>query len=100
VSTGSIHHWKDPKAGLNGVHQVLKHGGYALVFDLVSDTPATVLKEAAREFGRLKMILLCLHAFEEPFYTRKDFQLLSRSSRFKEGEIRFVGVLCCLTLKK
>ena len=100
VSTGSIHHWKDPKAGLNGVYRVLKHGGYALVFDLVSDTPATVLKEAAREFGRLKMILLWLHAFEEPFYSRKDFQLLSRSSRFKDGEIRFVGVLCCLALKK
>jgi ubiquinone/menaquinone biosynthesis C-methylase UbiE len=100
VSTGSIHHWKDPKAGLNGVYRVLKHGGYALVFDLVSDTPATVLKEAAHEFGRLKMILLWLHAFEEPFYSRKDFQLLSRSSRFKEGEIRFVGVLCCMTLKK
>jgi ubiquinone/menaquinone biosynthesis C-methylase UbiE len=100
VSTGSIHHWKDPKAALNGVYRVLKHGGYALVYDLVSDTPAPVLKEAAREFGRLKSILLWLHAFEEPFYTSKDFQLLSRPSLFKEGEIRFVGVLCCLTLKK
>jgi ubiquinone/menaquinone biosynthesis C-methylase UbiE len=26
VSTGSIHHWKDPIAGLNDVHRVLKHG--------------------------------------------------------------------------
>ena len=100
VSTGSIHHWKDPKAALNGVCRVLKHGGHALVYDLVSDTPTPVLKEAAHEFGRLKMILLWLHAFEEPFYTSKDFQLLSRPSLFKEGEIRFVGALCCLTLKK
>ncbi len=100
VSTGSIHHWKDPKACLDSVYRVLKHGGHAFMYDLVSDTPAPVLKDAAREFGRLKMILLWLHALEEPFYTSKDFQSLSRPSRFKEGEIRFVGVLCCLTLRK
>jgi ubiquinone/menaquinone biosynthesis C-methylase UbiE len=100
VSTGSIHHWKNPTAGLNDVYRVLKHGGYALMYDLVSDTPASVLKEVAREFGKLKMILLWLHAFAEPFYSTKDFELLSRPTLFKEGRIRFVGVMCCLILKK
>lgn len=100
VSTGSLHHWKNPTAGLNDVYRVLKHGGYALMYDLVSDTPASVLKETAREFGTLKMVLLWIHAFEEPFYSRKDFELLARPTLFKEGRTRFVGAMCCLILKK
>jgi SAM-dependent methyltransferase len=100
VSTGSIHHWKDPVAGLNEVHRVLKHNGYALMYDLVSDTPESVLKETAREFGKLKMILLWLHAFEEPFYSCQGFESLAGLSLFKKGRTQFVGVTCCLILKK
>ena len=80
VSTGSIHHWKNPIASLNEVYRVLKHGGYALMYDVMSDTPSSVLKETAHEFGRLKMLLLWLHAFEEPFYRRKDFELLAQAN--------------------
>jgi len=100
VSTGSIHHWKDPTAGLNEVYRVLKHGGYALMYDLTSDTPASVLKETACEFGRLKMLLLWLHSFEEPFYSSKDFEFLAQPTLFKEGQARFVGLMYCLVLKK
>ena len=70
------------------------------MYDLVSDTPASVLKETAREFGTLKMVLLWIHAFEEPFYSCKDFELLARATLFKEGRTRFVGAMCCLILKK
>ena len=100
VSTGSIHHWKHPAAGLNEVYRVLRHGGYALMYDLVNDTPASVSKKAAHEFGRLKMVLLWLHAFEEPFYTCRNFALLARSTLFKEGQTRFVGVIYCLIMEK
>lgn len=100
VSTGSVHHWKDPTAALNDVYRVLKQGGYALMYDLVSDTPSPVLKETAREFGKLKMLLLWLHAFEEPFYSCNDFELLARPTLFNKGQTRFVGVMCCLALKK
>jgi len=100
VSTGSIHHWKDPVAGLNDIYRVLKPGGYALIYDIVSDTPKSVLKETAREFGRLRMVLLWLHAFEEPFYSYEDLGLLAQSSLLKEEQTMFVGVLCCLILKK
>lgn len=48
VSTGSIHHWKEPTACLNEIYRVLKHGGYALMYDLVSDLPLSILKERAR----------------------------------------------------
>lgn len=100
VSTGSIHHWKDPTAALNDIYRVLKYEGHGMLYDLVSDTPSSVLKETAREFGKLRMLLLWLHAFKEPFYSTKDFELLPHPTLFKEGQIRFVGVVCCLILKK
>ena len=100
VSTGAMHHWKEPTLGLNEVHRVLKPGRYGLIYDLVSDTPTAVLKETVRVFGRLKMVLLWLHAFEEPFYSHKDFELLARSSLFEAGRIKFVGAMCCLILRK
>ena len=100
VSTGSIHHWKNPTAGLNEVHRVLRDDRYALMYDIVSDTPASVLANMAREFGRLRMMLLWLHAFEEPFYSQENFASLASPTLFREGRIGFVGVLCCLILKK
>jgi len=98
VSTGSIHHWKHPIAALNDVYRMLKPGGYALMYDLVTDTPATVLNEMAHQFGRLKMTLFWLHGFEEPFYSRENYQSLVRPTLFKEGRTQFVGLLCCLIL--
>ena len=100
VSTGSIHHWKDLTAGLNEVYRVLKNGGYALMYDLVSDTPKSILKESAREFGKLRILLLWLHTFEEPFYSCKNFEFIASPTLFKEGQTKFVGVMCCLILKK
>jgi ubiquinone/menaquinone biosynthesis C-methylase UbiE len=100
VSTGSIHHWKHPIAALNDVYRVLKPGGYALMYDLVSDTPAAILKEMAHQFGRLKMTLFWLHGFEEPFYNRENYQSLAWPTLFKEGRTQFVGLLCCLIMKK
>jgi len=100
VSTGSIHHWKQPIAALNDVYRVLKPGAYALMYDLVSDTPVSVLDEMAREFGKLKTMLFWLHGFEEAFYSRQNFELLARPALFKEGRIKFVGIFCCLILKK
>jgi ubiquinone/menaquinone biosynthesis C-methylase UbiE len=100
VSTGSIHHWKDPTAGLNDIYRVLKSGGYALIYDLASDTPPSIIKQTAREFGRLKVLLLWVHSFEEPFYSCDAFESLARPSLFNEGKIRFVGAMCCLVLKK
>jgi ubiquinone/menaquinone biosynthesis C-methylase UbiE len=100
VSTGSVHHWKEPMRALNEIHRVLKGGGYALVYDVVSNTPRSVLKKSAREFGRLRIMLLWMHAFEEPFYSRQALELLPESSSFKQGRTQFAGILCCLVMKK
>ena len=100
VSTGSLHHWKDPTAGLNDVYRVLKPGGYALMYDVVSDTPAPVWDEGAREFGRLKIMIFWLHTFEEPFYTQENYQALAQPTLFQDSQTRFLGIMCCLVLKK
>lgn len=100
ISTGSIHHWKETTKGLNEVYRTLKVGGYALIYDLVSDTPGYVIEKASREFGKLKMLLLWLHAFEEPFYSYKNFHLVAEPTCFNDAHTRFVGVMFCLILKK
>jgi len=100
VSTGSIHHWKEPTEGLNEIHRVLRPSGWALMYDLVSNTPRAVLEDMRREFGRWKMTLFWLHSFEEPFYTQKSFEQLAAATRFGQGRTEFVGLLCCLIMQK
>ncbi|HOI96467.1 MAG TPA: class I SAM-dependent methyltransferase [Syntrophobacter fumaroxidans] len=100
VSTGSMHHWKDPVGALNEIHRVLKHGGYALIYDLAADTPEAVLKDVSRRFGRLRTMLLWLHTFEEPFYGSRELEELAASSLFGRGRTRFAGMLCCLMMVK
>jgi ubiquinone/menaquinone biosynthesis C-methylase UbiE len=100
ISTASIHHWKEPTAGLNETYRVLKDGGYTLIYDLVSDTPQSILDQTKREFGNWKTTLFWLHSFEEPFYSRQNFEALAQPTLFKQGQTRFVGLLCCLILKK
>jgi ubiquinone/menaquinone biosynthesis C-methylase UbiE len=100
VSTASIHHWKEPTAGINEIYRVLKKGGYALLYDVVSDTPKEILERFSREIGRLRTFLFWLHGFEEPFYDRRNFASLVQPTLFKQGQTRFVGLLYCLILKK
>jgi ubiquinone/menaquinone biosynthesis C-methylase UbiE len=100
VSTGSIHHWKQPEAGLNEISRILKPGGHALIYAIMSDTPKAVLRDARRKFGRFRMFMLWIHAFEEPFYSTHGFEALPQLTPFKQGHIRFIGALGCLTLKK
>ena len=87
VSTGSLHHWKDPVGGLDEIHRVLRSGGQALIYDLVRHTPREVMAEAARQFGRLRMTLLRLHSFEEPFLDPSDLRL----RRLRGGGLGFGG---------
>jgi ubiquinone/menaquinone biosynthesis C-methylase UbiE len=100
VSTGSIHHWKEPIAALDEAYRVLRPGAYALMYDVVSDTPSSVLDNMASEHGRFKTWLFWLHGFEEPFYSRQRYEGLARPTLFKEGRTKFVGILCCLILQK
>lgn len=100
VSTAAVHHWKDPTRGLNEIHRVLKGGRHALIYDVVSDTPSHMVEQMQLQFGRLRTTFFWIHALEEPFYALTNFARLAEGTRFGQGEIRFVGILCCLILKK
>jgi len=79
---------------------VLKKDGFCLFYDVVSDTPKEILKQLGRDAGRFKTFLFWLHDFEEPFYTSVNFASLAQPTLFKEGKSKFVGLFCCLTMKK
>lgn len=100
VSTGSLHHWRDPFKGINEVHRVLRAGGVGLISNVVKRMPDAAKKDALRQFGRIRMTLLALHSLEEPFYDADELASLARQSLFGAAETRFVGVLCCLVLRK
>jgi ubiquinone/menaquinone biosynthesis C-methylase UbiE len=100
VSTVSMHHWKQPEACLNEIYRVLKDNSFALIYDIVSDTPKNTWNEIKQEFGRLKASMFWLHSFEEPFYTRQNFEAIAQSSFFGKGRTQLFGLFCCLILKK
>jgi SAM-dependent methyltransferase len=100
ISTGSLHHWKDPIAALNEAYRVLGFGGCALVYDLVRNLPPAVAEASRRQFGGMRSRLLWLHSFEEPFYSPHEMEALAPLTLFRKGEIQFIGALCCLVLRK
>lgn len=100
VSTASMHHWKEPIKGINEMWRVLKNNGFALIYDLVHDTPQSVLDECKRQFGGLKTTLFWLHSFEEPFYTQEKFKAFALQSLFNDCRAEFLGLLYCLIMKK
>jgi SAM-dependent methyltransferase len=50
ISTGSLHHWEAPLAGLTEAHRVLRAGGYALIYGLVRHLPEPVVRDVRTRF--------------------------------------------------
>lgn len=100
VSTLSLHHWKEPIRGLSEAYRVLKVNGYALLYDLVSDMPKAVCEEVHAQFGGLRIALLWLLSFEEPFLKVEGMDALGRKTDFAVEGTKFTGALCCLILRK
>jgi SAM-dependent methyltransferase len=100
VSTGSLHHWKDPVPALSEAHRVLKTGGFALIYDLVREMPKPVCEDVRARFGSFRLALLWLHSFEEPFLNAGEMDALGRQTDFLVEGTKYTGALCCLVLKK
>ena len=100
ISTGSLHHWKDPLQALSEAHRVLKVNGYALLYDLVREMPKAVREEIRARFGGVRLALLWLHSFEEPFLNAEEMDALGRRTAFVVEGTKFTGAFCCLILRK
>ena len=100
ISTGSLHHWKDPLQALSEAHRVLTVNGYALLYDLVREMPKEVREEIRARFGGFRLALLWLHSFEEPFLNAEEMDALGRRTAFAVEGTKFTGAFCCLVLRK
>jgi ubiquinone/menaquinone biosynthesis C-methylase UbiE len=100
ISTASVHHWKRPTVAFNEAYRILKKGGYALIYDVISDIPKSIIEQMKHEYGGLKMFLFWIHSFEEPFYTQKNFEAIAEATLFRKEQAKFVGLMYCLVLRK
>lgn len=100
VSTGSLHHWKDPIPALSEAYRILTPGGCAMIYDLVRDMPEGVGRKIRIRFGNFRCALLWLHSFEEPFLNAGEMEALGKRTAFAVEGTRFTGALCCMVLKK
>jgi ubiquinone/menaquinone biosynthesis C-methylase UbiE len=100
VSTGSLHHWRNPLEALTEAHRVLAGGGYALMYDLVRNLPKSIRQDVRKRFGGFRLALLWLHSFEEPFLSAEEMTALGSRTDFTVEGTAFAGALCCLVLRK
>lgn len=100
VSTGSLHHWKDPIHALSEAYRILKPGGRAMIYDLVRDLPKAVSRNVRARFGNFRCALLWLHSFEEPFLNAGEMEALGSRTDFAVEATRYTGALCGIVLKK
>lgn len=100
VTSGAVHHFKHPQGCYQEFCRVLKPGGHALMYDLVTDIPEENIEALKHRFGKLPLTLFWLHSFEEPFYTTAGFRQLAASAPLQEVETHFIGALYGLILRK
>ena len=70
------------------------------MYDLVCRVSRAVCEDVRARFGHLRLALLWLHSFEEPFLSVDEMEALGRRTEFAVEGTRFTGALCCLVLRK
>ena len=105
ISTGSLHHWKNPKAILNEIHRCLKPGGSAWVYDGYGQATNADIDKAIRRFccgfpwAPVVRRILSIHG-----YTQKEYDTIIKdivaNSRFKTCSFDKRGIMMRVTLRK
>ena len=76
ISSGSLHHWKEPNRIFREVHRVLKPGCRTLISDLRSDAPEDEAKELADQVDSRFMRWGLRHSFGEGYTVAEAEQLV------------------------
>jgi len=88
VSTGSLHHWKNPAKVLNESYRVLKDGNEAWIYDGCPDIIEEETSQVTKKYGSfrrwiLRRILL-LHGFSRQEYETKIRDVLEQT-KFRDS---------------
>lgn len=56
LSTGALHHWKNPLRAIREIRRVLREGGQAWIYDLSKDASSELLAAKLLEYGYSKFL--------------------------------------------
>lgn len=104
VSTGSMHHWREPGFVFDEVYRALKPGGRALLYDIRSDAERQEIFAELPHCISFPPKLAIVLAFRLHGFTRKTLQSrilpIIRSGPFAEARVETVGIWVRLSLSK
>jgi len=91
ISSGSLHHWKEPIKVFNEIHRVLKEGRKALVSDPRKDTPKEQIEAWAKNIDSKFMRWGLRKSFKEG-YTAQEIENLIKDTKFTDFKINIEDI--------
>ena len=97
ISSGSLHHWKEPVKVINEVYRVLKTDGEALIDDVRKNASKEEMDKIAKKIDSFIMRWGLRHSIKEAYTKDEIIELLSETE-FKKGEVKEnpIGLEICL----
>jgi ubiquinone/menaquinone biosynthesis C-methylase UbiE len=104
VSTGSLHHWKNPARIFDECYRVLKSGKEAWIYDGCPDIPGDEADRLKKEYGPIRyriLVNLChFHGFSKQEYDGKIRDMLEQTKFKNSYHMEPAEVFMKITVKK
>ena len=104
VSTGSLHHWKNPDKVFADCYRILKDGGQAWIYDPCYDAVQVDIKGIKKRYGTIVYLILTkvtrMHGFSKEEYEGKIKALLDNSGFKDNYHMQLTDLWMKVTLKK